>query len=46
MLKYALIIDIDFIGVWNTVGALGLRPAQNPRPCWGSACIRSAPFMT
>ena len=24
MLKYALPIDIDFLGVWDTVGALGL----------------------
>jgi len=24
MLKYSLVIDIDFLGVWDTVGALGL----------------------
>jgi uncharacterized protein (DUF2235 family) len=24
MLKYAQLIDIDFLGVWDTVGALGL----------------------
>lgn len=24
MLKYSQVIDIDFLGVWDTVGALGL----------------------
>ena len=30
MLNYALIIDIDFIGVWDTVGALGLPFGKLP----------------
>lgn len=30
MLKYSLVIDIDFIGVWDTVGALGLPFGKLP----------------
>jgi uncharacterized protein (DUF2235 family) len=35
ILKYTLVIDIDFIGVWDTVGALGLPFGK--LPCFGRA---------